>query len=306
MDLVRIIVTLWQRRVWVAVVAVIAFAGAMVNVYHVGLAPPSLEKKSIEFGAAETQIMVDTPNSALVRLSDDIVTLGSRASIFSSFLSSEPVQKAISKEAGIPEGVIAVSASTGTPGQTQSGKESTADQRANELIREGLGYSVTFAARPQLPVIVINTQAPNGEQAVKLADAAAAGVRNFVTETQDEQKIAPGARMVVRQLGSAAGGTVNEGASKLFTMLIFTALFIIGCVLVVVCSSLGGSVKEAIGAARASMQGDTNGNTPHPDHSVTWEQPAGAGKVAHTPYGFGPEEDPAREESAPADNRAGS
>ena len=305
MDLVRIIVTLWQRRVWVAVVAVIAFAGAMVNVYHVGLAPPSLEKKSIEFGAAQTQIMIDTPNSALVRLSDDIVTLGSRASIFSSFLSSEPVQKAISKEAGVPEGVIAVNASTGTPGQTQSGKESSADQRANELIKEGLGYSVTFGARPQLPVILINTQAPSGEQAVKLADAAAAGVRNFVTSTQEEQNIAPGARMVVRQLGSATGGTVNEGASKLFTMLIFMALFIIGCVLVVLFSSLGSTVKDAVGAARLSLNGETNGTTAHTDHSVTWEQPVGAGKMAHTPYGFDSEEE-AREESKQADDRAGS
>lgn len=306
MDLVHIIVTLWQRRVWVAVVAVIAFAGAMVNVYHVGLAPPSLEKKSIEFGAAQTQIMIDTPNSALVRLSDDIVTLGSRASIFSSFLSSEPVQKAISKEAGVPEGVIAVSASTGTPGVAQSDKEAGADQRANELIKEGLGYSVTFGARPQLPVIVITTQAPSGEQAVKLADAAAAGVRNFVTETQDEQKITPSARMVVRQLGTATGGTVNEGASKLFTMLIFTALFIIGCVLVVVFSNLGGSVKEAVGAARATLNGETNGTTPHTDHSVTWEQPVGAGQLAHTPFGVASDEEPTREESQQADDRAGS
>ena len=65
MDTVTVLRALWRRRLFVAIVAIVALlAGVMVK-YQL----PSLQSRSYEVGISSAHILVDTPSSQVVNVS---------------------------------------------------------------------------------------------------------------------------------------------------------------------------------------------------------------------------------------------
>jgi|SRR5918996_2977365 hypothetical protein len=227
MDLAQILSELWRQRWAVAVVALIAALIAISVVFKVS--PSGLQSKSLEFGAASTQMLVDSEASALGDLGSEFEYLSGRAIVFGHVMTSDPVLEMIAADAGIPREAIVAEGPT-PQYVTRAAREPTAEIRSNDLIGEQRIHRVQFEVVPEVPVIEVSTQAPDGESAIRLADAVASGFLKYLERLDSGSRAANQVR--VRQLGRATGGTVNEGASKIAAFLAFVAVFVIGCIIV--------------------------------------------------------------------------
>ena len=93
MELARALVQLWQRKIWVAagiVVAALAVFGSREVL------------KSKVYAAASTQMVVDSPQSALANIAPDLGPYTARAGIYSRLMTSPQALDAIGRAAGIP------------------------------------------------------------------------------------------------------------------------------------------------------------------------------------------------------------
>lgn len=233
MDLAHILRELLRLRRWVAAAAAVALLAAVATVYKVSVLPPSVTSRSIEFGAASTQVIVDTPDSSVAVLDGSLENLSARAMVYGRVMTSNPVLDAIGREAGIPSQTIAAEGPD-TPNVPQSANESKTEARGNELLGEAQPHRLLFSVEPELPLIEISAQAPSGEAAISLANGAATGFQKYVEQLQNQQRVKPNRRVKIRQLGRATGGMVNEGASSAAAVMAFVGVLVVGCIVVLV------------------------------------------------------------------------
>jgi hypothetical protein len=232
LDLATALRELWNRRQWVAIVAVVALAAAIITTHRVELVPPSLQKRSLEFGAAATQILIDSPRSSLADLNREFTPLAERAQVFAQFMTSPPVKDAIAREAGVPPSVVTAETSLATSNLPATAVEPDQGERANELLAEGIGYRLTFEARESLPVVSVRAQAPTAKEAIGLADAAVVGLRSYLQRAEAREQVPERQRVRAVQLGQAKGGLVNSGVNRLLAAMAFFAVFGVGCVMI--------------------------------------------------------------------------
>jgi hypothetical protein len=233
-DLANAIRELWHLKVWVVGVAVLAVLAAIATAYKVQPMPPSLEKKSLEFGAAQAEILIDSPRSALADLGREFTPLAERAQVFSQFMASTPVKDEIARVVGLPPGAVTAEASVASQNLPRSATEPGGGERANELVAEGIGYKLSFEAQESLPIVSVYAQAPKADQAIELADGAAVGLRRYLSRVEAEQQIPDLRRVRVVALGEAKGGIVNSGANKMVAAIAFLGVLTFGCVLLLV------------------------------------------------------------------------
>jgi hypothetical protein len=259
-DLARILKELWHRRLLVAVGLVPAFVIAISTAYHISGFPPKVTSKSIEYGAASTQVLVDARLSPLTDLKGELSPLAMRAEVYTNLVMTEPVRAAIARDLGRPSAPLVIEGRS--PNQlTRSAREPTAEQRSNALRSETDVLRALFVAEPNLPVISIYTQGPTAKSAVALADAAASGLTNYVTALEANNRIPADRRVRISQLGQAQGGTVNEGAGRVVMVLAFALAFIGWCMLVLIGSSvLHGWREDDRLRERASRETDASLN----------------------------------------------
>ena len=243
MDLAQILRELYLRRGWVAVgVAVALFAG-LSTAYRVSLLPPKLEKKSLAVGAADTQILIDTPASSLTDLGVRLEPLAERASVYARFMTSRPVRASIAREVGLKESEIITEAPLRSNLPT-SAQEPVAAERNKQLLEEHKGYRLRFQTDEGLPTITIIAQAPRAEDAVRLANAGAAGFAKYVKAVQIKQSIPVARRVEVRQLGRAEGGTISENVNRPLAAITFIGAFIAWCLMLLLVTSVAKAVRE--------------------------------------------------------------
>ncbi len=113
-------------------------------------------------------------------------------------------------------------------------QEPTALKRNVEITGEANPYRLSFESQLNLPTINIDSQAPTTAQAVALANAAAVALQKYVAGLENEGKIPAKSRVTIRHLGSANGAVVNGGISKSLAALVFVAVFMLWCVLLLV------------------------------------------------------------------------
>lgn len=232
MEQARILRTLWSRRGLVALGALVALVAALLSVSRVGLLPPSLESRTNVFATASTQILVDTPSSAFVDLSNETEPLQTRAGVFARFLTSPVAIALIAREAGLPADAIEAQGpyEQNLPPFQQ---EPSAAQRSTQILGEGALYRLRFENNPELPIVSVFAQAPSREAAIALAAAAPAALRAYVERIQEQQHTPAGRRVEIRKLGHATGGVVNEGAGRQIAALVFVVVFVGWCLLLV-------------------------------------------------------------------------
>jgi capsular polysaccharide biosynthesis protein len=261
-DLAQILRKLWHLKLFVALVAVVAAFAAVKSAYDVSLAPPGLESKAIQVGAATTELLVDSNQSPLAALNDQYVPLTERAAIYARFMSSPPVQKAIAEEVDLPAGVIATqSPDTVNPAASEAQGASGADPGAVQAPELGTGapYQLTFL--PRANIVSVYAQAPTPRQAERVANGAVHAFQKWIRDVQDEQNITAGARIELRQLGGARGGMITSGPDRKMAVLVFLGLLAGGCMLILAIANVVRNLRSAQ-AAELAGSGDlrVNGN----------------------------------------------
>jgi hypothetical protein len=260
MELARTLKILSQRRRLVALGALIAVIAALFSVYRVGLAPPSLESRTNVFATASTQILVDTPESAFADLASNLEPLEARASVFARFLASPAAVALIARKAKLP--VDAVEAQgpfdINLPVFQQ---EPTAEQRSSQIIGEAALYRLRFNNNPDLPIISVFAQAPTQKEAARLATAAPSALREYIDQLQARQQTPPARQVEIRRLGDATGGVVNEGANIQIATLVFLAVMVGWCMLLIPAQTLARGWREVdVDGQRSNGRAAGNGS----------------------------------------------
>jgi hypothetical protein len=260
-DLATAINQLWKRRRWVVVVTLVAAYASALTMYDIHGIPPKFEKKSLEFGAAGTQILVDSPGTTLADLRREFTPLAERAQVYSQFMASPAVKDSIAKAVGIPPSVLVAEASLATENLPRSAVEPGEGERANELLAEGVGYRLSFEAQEDLPIVSIRAQAPTAGEAIKLADGAAAGLGNYLRRVEAQQEVPDQRRVRIVPLGRAKGGMVNSGVDRVVAAMVFLAVFGLGCAGILVAVNVAAGMRsihgrEAPGAPATLDLGD--------------------------------------------------
>lgn len=279
MEPARTLKTLWHRRRLVAVGVAVAMLAALLSIYRVGLFPPSLEGRTNVFASASSQILVDTPDSAFADLSYDLEALDARASVFARFLASPAAVALIAREAKLPFAAIEAQGpfDINLPEVQQA---PTAERRSSQIIGEGAVYRLRFENNPSLPIVSVFAQAPSREEAVRLAAAAPAALRDYIDRIQVEQQTPASRRVEIRQLGSATGAIVNEGANLQIATLVFIIVLGGWCMLLIPAQTIARGWRDPHGERRGP-NGDSavagNGHRPGEDirpgdveHQRTW------------------------------------
>lgn len=249
MDLAQVINELWKRRGWLAIGLAIALFVGLSTAYRISILPPGLEQKSLSIGAADTQILIDTPDSSLTDLGVGLEPLAERAGVFARFMTSRPVRAAIAREVGLKEQELHTEAPLSDGSAAL--REPAQAKRSNELLGENRDYRLRFATDSGLPTVTIQAQAPRAVDAVRLADAGAAGFAEYVKAVQAKQKVPPERRVTIRQLGNAEGGTIAEEINRPLALLTALGFFIGFCLLVLLGSNLSKSLRELRAAEAA-------------------------------------------------------
>lgn len=223
MELALAIRRLSRHKVLLAIGVAIAVAAAVL----------ALKPKTLHHSTATTQILVDAPTSALADIQQSVVPLQTLATTLANFAPSPAVLDLIGRRAGLQgdqlyaEGPI----EQNVPRTVQ---EPTALERNLQIAGETMPYRLEFNADPNLPEVGIYAQAPTTPQAIKLANAAVAGLTEYVKNLQDTGEIRSSNRVVLRQLGQPTGSADSPSASKTLAAMAFIGVLILWCVLILV------------------------------------------------------------------------
>jgi hypothetical protein len=233
MELAEIFQTLWRRKLAVGLVVIFAVIVGISATYRVGLSPLKLQKRTVEFGAANAQILVDSPRSALADLSQDTVPLATRAAVYAQFMRSIAVKDAIAKVTGIPASAITTQGPFTSVG-TRQNVVTPSEGRANQVVAEQDRYRLVFDVQEDLPVVTIYAQAPTAIAAQKLANGAVTGLQQYVESLQAGNQLPNQDRVLIRGLGPAEYGTVNSGATIKLMALAIIGVTLLGCIMIVI------------------------------------------------------------------------
>jgi hypothetical protein len=236
MAVVEIARELWQRKILVGVVVLVALFAAILSAYRFSPFPPSLEKRSLSVAAASSQILVDSTDSTLVTGAEagELDALATRAKIYGQYLSSLAAREEIAKLVGIPPEAI----STSGPFSPATGQQEYAAQpsgeRADELLQEGAGNRLVFTAQEGVPILTVSAQAQTTERAVALAAASFTTLKNYVDNLRTSGKPVVRQGVTVRQLGAPEGGTLGGSNNLILMVLAFLLVFGLGCAAILV------------------------------------------------------------------------
>jgi hypothetical protein len=226
--LVLLLRELWSRKLLLAIGFLIAAIAGIASVYRVSLSPPSLQRSTLDYASAQTQIFVDSESSSLGDLMNDFTPMNARANVYARFLTTPTALRLVGRKAGIPGDRIYAQGPYQL-GQARYIQEPTAERRGQQLIGNRALYRLRFDSDPELPIVTMYAEAPNPEQATRLADGAAAALADYVTRLQADQGISERRRVAIRKLGSTPGAWVSEGAGRKIAVFVFVLVLVLWC-----------------------------------------------------------------------------
>ena len=229
MELARAIRALAKRPRLMAVGVLIAAAAALFSTYT--LSGGKLRARSLQYSAASTQVIVDAERSVLGSVTQSFEPLSQRAWVYANFMTSPTFLDDVGQHVGL-SGAQLYAAGPLTINEPRIEQEPTELKRNVEITGETKPYRLSYEAQTGLPTITINSQAPTTDQAVALANSAAAGLQSYVAHSELTDGIPRNTRVVIRQLGPASGAVVDGGTSKALAFLVFIGVFLLWCALV--------------------------------------------------------------------------
>lgn len=219
---------LWQRKLLVFLVLVLAVAAAIFSAYRVS--SDGLEKRALSVAAASSQILVDSPESTLIQGAElaTFDALAARAKIYGQYLASLDARKEIARIAGVPVRSLTTSgpfsAATGQISYTSQSSE----ERAGELLQEGAVNRLVFTAQEGVPILTVDAQSADAETATALAAASFTTLKQYL-HSLDADGTPVRKQVTVRQLGAPEGGELGGSNNLMLMALAFLVVFGLGC-----------------------------------------------------------------------------
>lgn len=271
---VRILRELWRHRIAVAVFAVIALLCSSALAYRFSF-PPQSRKYTI--GMATTRILIDTPASQVIEVAPKgSDTLGARSSLLSSLMSQGEVKAAIARRAGLqPSQLVAQDESASDPSVTPSAPP---DPRRAYVMKTSV---MTNDAGTQLPIIQVDTQAPDVAHAASIASAAVDGLRGYLDAKAAVEGVGATHRLRVTSLGQPLVRESSHGPGV--AMAVVAAMFIFGflCSMLLLVSALARGLRQAadadaMAAAEVPLVDDDElgADESREDADASWQFPA--------------------------------
>lgn len=201
----------WALKRQLVGLAVISAAAAILLTYQISISPLSLRAKLLQFGAASTEVFIDSERSTLADAFIDQAQLSRRASILAEWLASPVGVDAIAQTMKVtpPKLSVTVQDEVTLP---KSITNTQGPQRAYQLLQEQDQYAVLLRVDAATPIVQVYTQAQSGTSAIRLANAAVAVMTAATSRAATASGVPPARRIVLRSTGGARGGTVNPGA----------------------------------------------------------------------------------------------
>lgn len=261
MEFALVIRKLLRHRLLLVLGVLVAAIAATLSVARVE--GGKLKSRSLQYSSASTQILVDTPSSVLGNVAQPFETLSVRAQVYAGFMVSPAILELIGQQVGLQGGQIYATGPVDL-NQPPVVVEPTALKRNVQITGETKPYRLNFESQPNQPTVNIFSQAPTTSQAVALANAAATGLRLYVTRLENAQRIPRRSRVFIRQLGSANGAVVNSGISKSLAAIVFVAVFLFWCALILAGGRLrenwrASALLQSESQAEESAEGDPDG-----------------------------------------------
>jgi hypothetical protein len=233
MALVEIVRQLWQRKLLVALVFVLAVGAAIFSAYRVS--SNGLEGRALTVAAASSQILVDSHNSTLVEGAElgTFEALSTRAKIYGQYLASLSARQEIAKRAGVPADSISTSGPFSPATGQVSYSSQSSEERAGELLQEGATNRLVFTAQEGVPILTVDAQSTSSDTAIALASASFATLKEYVANLEADGTPV-GKVVTVRELGAPEGGTLGGSNNKMLMILAFLVVFGLGCAAILV------------------------------------------------------------------------
>jgi hypothetical protein len=229
---------LWRRRRLVGLAAAVAILiGAMLT-YRLSLPP---ESRQYDVGMASTHILVDTPQSQVVDVSPrGSGSLGARATLLANLMTEGEVKAAIARRAGLPPNKLLAGVDTGTglPPEIAS----SAGGRDVHLLTT---RPESNSAGEPLPIIALDAQAPDPNDAARLASAAVEGLRSYLDSKAATEDVSAAHRLEVRGLGEPQVTDAVRGPQRLVGLGAAVFVFLCGCVLILVAPAVARAWRAA-------------------------------------------------------------
>ena len=122
---------------------------------------------------------------------------------------------------------------------------------ASESSSAAQTYILTLQADETLPIIAVSAQAPDAEQAARLANAASTGLRDYLRSVAGAQNVPAARQVVISSLGAAQSADVVKGPRRLIAIVAFVFIFGLACFGVIMISGLARGWRRAAALERS-------------------------------------------------------
>jgi hypothetical protein len=214
MELALALSQLWQRKVLLGLGVVVAVLAGFVS--HEAL-------KSTVYSAATTQMVVDSPHSALGNVNDSLDPFTARAGVFAQLMTTPEALDAIGQAAGIPGNKISAQ------GPADSAPELAQPAIPQSTTSTSTPFKLLLNQDPTLPTVDIYAEAPTTAKAVALANGAVTGFATYLRSIAAQGSVPTSQQVEIRELGAAVGGVVDPGTSTKLAALAVIGTFLVWC-----------------------------------------------------------------------------
>lgn len=253
MELAQALQQLSMRKIWLAVGLLVAAV--------VGVGAKQSLKPTV-YSAAATQMVVDSPRSALGDIGAALDPVVARAGLYARLMTSPEALDAIGRASGIPGNQIAAT------GPVDVGLPQPAALPTPTVV--ATHFKLELNQNPALPTVDIYTEAPTTRQAIALANGAVTGFAAYLSALEAQSGVLPLHRVQIRELGSAIGGVVDSGASSKLAVLVAVAVLLAWCLMILLFLKMraGLAARRAAGLTAAAPSA-RNGDLTHPSSALT-------------------------------------
>lgn len=264
MELVEVTRALKAHKILVGLVALLAIVA--------GVAMKS-RSHSVPTGTATSQLLIDSPQSALADLQQDTGPLAARAAVYAQLMTSGVVLQKIAQIAGVPASELTAEGPYSGAGEVLD-VPTPSEARSAQLLANRVQYHLSFVAQQDLPVITVSVTGPTASTSGRLANSVAPGVQSWLASLENNNSLPAGKRVTVRALGDAQAGTVNSSSGTIIAGVAGIAVLILGLLAVILFEGRRGrrlvdepGMDAAPGAQPVPAPGDTDrhGFTLHPN-----------------------------------------
>jgi hypothetical protein len=213
-----------RQPIGVALSFLLALFVGISSGYKIGFAPPSLTPRSVDIATASTEVLVDTPQTAVLDLRQgtaELQSMSNRALLIGNVMASLPLREYIARRAHIPADLIKAQTPLTPQYPRPIAGGANTEKTTSDLVRSTHEYRLNIQSNPTVPVLEIYAQAPTAKAAEELANAAVDGMRDYLGDVAGKQAVSSDHQVKLEQLGRASGKVIDHGARTQLVVLVF-------------------------------------------------------------------------------------